>query len=157
MKQSDLARELDIGRSQVSKLVARGMPTDSREAAEAWRRQNLDPAKRDSARVIRKREPAATCDDRDGFDLTDERARLAHHQANIAALDEDVKRKVLIPAEQVRAKWQDMLASFRARLLALPTRVAASCVGLDEAQIEKAARELVHQALQELARGDGVR
>lgn len=92
----------------------------------------------------------------DGYDLTAERARLAHHQANIAALDEETKRKTLIPAEQVRTKWQDMLASFRARLLSLPTRIAASCVGLDESAIEKAARDLVHQSLDELSRGDGV-
>lgn len=90
------------------------------------------------------------------YDLVAERARLAHHQANIAALDEDVKRKTLIPAEQVKAKWQDMKASARARLLALPTRVAASCVGREEVEIERMAREIVNQALDEMARGDGV-
>lgn len=91
----------------------------------------------------------------EGYDLTAERARLAHHQANIAALDEDVKRKTLIPAEQVKSKWQDMQAAARARLLALPTRVAASCVGRDEIEIEREARDIVNQALEELARGDG--
>ena len=92
----------------------------------------------------------------DGYDLTTERARLAHHQANIAALDEEVKRKTLIPAEQVRSKWQDMLGSFRAHLLSMPTRVAVACVGRDEVMIEKSAREIVHQALDEMARGDGI-
>jgi terminase small subunit / prophage DNA-packing protein len=92
----------------------------------------------------------------DAYDLTTERARLAHHQANIAALDEDVKRKTLIPAELVKSKWQDMIASTRARLLSMPTRIAASCVGRDEVEIEHLAREIVNQSLDELARGNGV-
>lgn len=43
MKQIELCEALGLSKSQVSKLVARGMPTDSAEAAEAWRRQNLEP------------------------------------------------------------------------------------------------------------------
>lgn len=88
-------------------------------------------------------------------DLVAERARLAHHQANIAELQEAATRKTLIPADQVRAKWQDMTAAARARLLALPTRIASSCAGKEPADIEREARALVYQALEELARGDG--
>ena len=120
-----------------------------------WKTESLDAIREAYIRNLREHAAGRSSDD-STYDLTGERARLAHHQANIAALDEDVKRKTLIPAEQVRAKWQDMLASFRARLLALPTRIAASCVGLDEPSIERAARELVHQSLDELSRGNGV-
>lgn len=90
------------------------------------------------------------------FDLTAERARLSHHQANIAALDEEVKKKTLIPAEHVKARWSDMLAAFRARMLALPSRMASSCVGMTEAQIEREVRDGISLALDELTRGDGV-
>lgn len=90
------------------------------------------------------------------FDLTSERARLAHHQANIAALDEEVKRKTLIPAEQVKMRWQDLIASARAKLLSLPTKIAGTCYGKSERDIESASREIVTEALAELARGDGV-
>jgi len=43
--QSQLAGLLDLSRSAVSRLVARGMPTSSVEAAQAWRKANLDPAR----------------------------------------------------------------------------------------------------------------
>lgn len=107
------------------------------------------------AYLRRLREKAAGRSSDGEFDLTTERARLAHHQANIAALDEDVKRKTLIPADLVKQKWQDMQASARAKLLSLPTKVAASCVGLPEIQIEATARGIVNEALDELARGNG--
>lgn len=89
------------------------------------------------------------------FDLTAERARLAHHQANIAALDEEVKRKTLIPAELVKSKWADLVSSFRAKMLSLPTKIAGACVGRDEVQIESESRQIVNQALEELSRGNG--
>lgn len=44
MKQSELCNALGLSKAQVSKLVARGMPTESAEAAEHWRRKNLDPS-----------------------------------------------------------------------------------------------------------------
>lgn len=46
MKQSELCNALGLSKAQVSKLVARGMPTDSAEAAEDWRRRNLEPMMR---------------------------------------------------------------------------------------------------------------
>lgn len=92
--------------------------------------------------------------DGNGYDLTAERARLSHHQANIAALDEDIKRGTLIPADQVKAKWIDIKSSARAKLISLPTKVASSCAGKSEADIESVAREIIYQALDEMARGD---
>ena len=43
MKQSELCKALELSKAQVSKLVRRGMPTDSAEAAKDWRRRNLEP------------------------------------------------------------------------------------------------------------------
>lgn len=43
MKQNELCEALGLSKGQVSKLVARGMPTDTVEAAEDWRRRNLEP------------------------------------------------------------------------------------------------------------------
>jgi len=94
--------------------------------------------------------------DGQSYDLTAERARLAHHQANIASLDEEVKRKSLIPAETVKSKWGDLVASFRAKMLSLPTKIAGTCVGLSDIEVEAAARGIVYQALDELSRGNGV-
>ncbi|HAG75160.1 MAG TPA: hypothetical protein DCL53_06840 [Thauera sp.] len=137
----------------------------SRETINAWQRDGFPVAKRggsnvpseyDSADCIRwfvARELSAGRSSDNEHDLTAERARLAHHQANIAALDESRKRGELIPADQVKEKWLSMIGAARSRLLALPTRIASTCVGHGEIEIEREARALVHEALSELARG----
>ncbi|QXP94361.1 hypothetical protein [Methylococcus capsulatus] len=58
------------------------------------------------------------------YDLEAERARLAHHQANLAALEERTKRAELIPADVVTAEWCNQAANIRAKLLNLPGRGA---------------------------------
>lgn len=59
MKQIELCEALGLSRAQVSKLVARGMPTDSVEAAEAWRQRNLDPMMKISHAARKARAAAA--------------------------------------------------------------------------------------------------
>lgn len=90
------------------------------------------------------------------FDYNAEKARLTYHQANISALDEETKRKTLIPAEVVKEHWESMAANTRAKLLNLPGRLAVAVTGSDTLQdAEKAARELIHEALNELS-GNGI-
>lgn len=84
------------------------------------------------------------------YDKQVEHARLLHHQANIAALDEDVKRKTLIPEQVVLERWQGILANVRARLLAIPSQLAATCADSPRQDVEQKAADLVHQALDEL-------
>lgn len=91
------------------------------------------------------------------YDYGAERSRLTHHQANIAALDEEVKRGRLIPVEEVRQYWQGLLASARARLIGLPVRLASSCSGRGSIELETEARRIVYESMDELASGnDGV-
>lgn len=86
--------------------------------------------------------------------LEHERARLTHHQANLAAMDEDVKRGELIPADVVKDRWCTLAANVRAKLLNLPGRGAVAVAGLSTVQeIEKELRTLVYEALRELAAG----
>lgn len=85
------------------------------------------------------------------YDLTEERARLAHHQANIAALDEKVKEKTLIPADIVVTRWQDILTNVRAKVLSIPTQLAATCAESPRQVVEKKATQLVKTALDELS------
>ena len=51
--QTDLARMLGIAKSAVSAQVRRGMPTTSLEAAQAWRREHIDPARKKGSRLDR--------------------------------------------------------------------------------------------------------
>jgi hypothetical protein len=63
--QNHLAELLDLSRSAVSRLAARGMPTSSVEAAQAWRKANLDPARTKGNRCdeYRRGRPAAPASD----------------------------------------------------------------------------------------------
>jgi len=45
MQQKELAQLVDISTAMVSRLVKRGMPTDSLERAERWRRRHLEPGR----------------------------------------------------------------------------------------------------------------
>lgn len=86
------------------------------------------------------------------YDYDAERARLTHHQANIAALDEAKRRGELIPADDVAREWADMVGRCRSKLLALPARLsthAMTCATVREC--EDFARGEVHAALDELA------
>ena len=81
-----------------------------------------------------------------------ERARLTHHQANLAEIEEATMRRELIPAEDVAREWADMVGRARAKLLGLPPRLAAhamTCATVREA--EEFARAEVYAALSELA------
>jgi len=91
--------------------------------------------------------------DADGivYDEKLERARLLHHQANIAALDEAVKQKKLIPADVVLDRWDQIGGNVRAKLLSLPTQLAATCAGLPRDEIEEKAADLIRQALDDLS------
>jgi|GEM_PF-5479496 len=88
------------------------------------------------------------------YDYEGERARLTHHQANVASLDEQTKTGKLIPAELVLSTWTNKVSDARAKLLALPTRIASACAGRSAPDIEIESRKIVYEALHELAAGD---
>ena len=45
MQQNELAKLLDISTAMVSRLAKRGMPTDTVERAERWRKRHLEPGR----------------------------------------------------------------------------------------------------------------
>jgi len=87
------------------------------------------------------------------FDYDVEKARLTHHQANIAGLEEEIKRKNLIPADAVQTHWESMIGNMRGKLLNLPGRLASKVVGTDTLQdAEREAMLLIREALEEVAK-----
>ena len=86
------------------------------------------------------------------LDVTEQNARLLFHRANNEAMKEQERSGELIPAEAVMLGWHDHVFAVRARLLALPTKIAPEVLHLSTLrEIESAARELVYEALDELA------
>ena len=89
-----------------------------------------------------------------GPDLVFERARLAKEQADEKQMSNEVMRGALLPA----ADWLEMTtAAFgrvRLRLLALPSKMAPSLLGLKKHRdAERIVKEHIYEALDELASG----
>ncbi len=58
MNQTDLASKLGLSKGTVSQQVKRGMPTTTVEAAQAWRKANIDPARKKGQRADQHRQAA---------------------------------------------------------------------------------------------------
>lgn len=86
------------------------------------------------------------------YDIVEERARLAHHQANKTSLEEDVLKGDLIPAEEVLKSWEKMVSSFRAKMLSMPTKTSHLLVNVKEFdEVEVILKTHVYEALKELS------
>ena len=86
------------------------------------------------------------------YDLEQERARLAHHQANNEALKELVMKKALIPADEVKAGWITLVTRFKAKMLSIPSKMAHQVAQTsDHHEIEQLLRVGINEALTELA------
>jgi phage terminase Nu1 subunit (DNA packaging protein) len=84
-----------------------------------------------------------------------ERARLLKAQADKTELEVKAMNGELIAADEVESLWSGLVASFRARLLALPVRCAHKVMSLKTYQeIESVLRAHVFEALSELSRYD---
>ena len=85
-------------------------------------------------------------------DLTKERALLAREQRKKATLERKKLEDELVPAELVEMTWSAMIGAMRARMLALPSRMAPVVAGMTNTfDIEAAIRDEVYVALDELA------
>ena len=88
--------------------------------------------------------------DADSFDLTAERARLAHHQANRAELEANLLAGSLIQIEAVADVVGEEYANARSRLLAIPSRAAPQVIGLSIVAVKALLDDMIFEALDEL-------
>jgi phage terminase Nu1 subunit (DNA packaging protein) len=85
------------------------------------------------------------------LELNAERARLAHHQANKAELDERETRGELVRAEDVTRAVSDAFRRVRARMLSMPTKLTPVVLGsTDAVEVKDAIEAGVLEALAEL-------
>lgn len=90
-----------------------------------------------------------------GLDLNSERARLSHHQANLAALNEQEARGDLLRAGDVAKAVDQVFGAVRARLLSLPAKLTPVILGsTDRVEVQDALEAGVVEALDELTRLD---
>lgn len=127
MTMTDLAEALDLSKGQVSKLAARGMPTDSIETARAWRAQNLHPSWSSEARgeggpsVGGGTAPS---------DFWASKARKEAAQAELAEIELARAKHGLCEVDRVHRALFAAHRMLRDQLLAVPNRLAAQLVGL---------------------------
>jgi hypothetical protein len=90
----------------------------------------------------------------ESLDLNHERAKLAVLQQEKLQLEISELRGDLVRASAVEGRWQDILATTRAKLLALPSKLAVAIAPPDRIQVaQDRAQALIHEALSELAAG----
>lgn len=84
-----------------------------------------------------------------------ERVRLARARARKAELEIATLERSLLPFDQVVQAWQQLVAAFRARCLALPSKLAPRLTVMNaRTEIQAALTAAVREALEELARFD---
>ncbi len=89
-------------------------------------------------------------------DLEAEKTRLTKAQADKTELEVAALEGKLIPFEDYERELGDLVMSARAKLLALPGKLAMAAMGAASIQeAELAAKKLIYEALNELAAGAG--
>ena len=108
---------------------------------------SLDFARLSYLRWLRERSSSKS-----NSDINNERARLVHHQANLAALEEETRRSKLIPADEINSEWAEMTSIMRAKITSIPKQVATVGCGItDYNEMEALVKKLVNDVLDELA------
>ena len=89
------------------------------------------------------------------YKLEAERARLTHHQANKTALEESALKGSLLDADEVKERWSGAVMRMRAKLLALPQKLATKAIAATSVKaIEQEAKKEIFAALEELSHGE---
>jgi len=142
-----IAKALNLTTRRVHQLKAEGLPTVGRGQYElgpcmAWYIRYLQNA-------LEKRGPNVNPDTPD---LLAEKTRLAREQGDKLAIENSIKRGELVYVSDVVQTWADHIASARAKLLAMPTKLAPQLVSQSNANvIATRIREEIDAALDELS------
>jgi len=83
--------------------------------------------------------------------LTEERARLAKAQADLAILEYQKAKNKLVDAEDVERIWLAMGLACRSRLLAIPVKLAPLLEGKSKAECKMILENNIYEALNELS------
>lgn len=140
--QNQIAKHLDMSVTALKKMLESvDLPTQG---------CSLDTARIAYIRKLRK-VAAGRASENGDYDLTEERAKLAHFQAEKTELETEVLRGKLIPADEVLDQWEKLAASFRAKMLSLPIKAGHQLVNLQEySDIEDVLKSHIYDALNEL-------
>ena len=133
MSQAALGRSLDLSPPAITKLKKLGMPVDSVEGAQAWRRARQNIAQRKPAPSAAPAAPPAQPDAPvDGETHDKARTRREIAEANLAELKLAELRGELVRVADVRMAAAREDASLREALLQLPARLAPQLAAMSD-------------------------
>ena len=148
--QREVAEHLDLSTKRISELIRDGILPSKMGRSPL----NLDVCR--IAYISYLRKLGGYNKRSGGGDIAEEKTRLTKAQADKAELEVSDLEGQLIPAQLVQDTWTDFVANARAKLLALPSKIAHQVIALDKyAEAELLIKENVHDALSELAE-DGI-
>lgn len=154
MQQKELADALGISPTMVSKLVKRGMPATSLEAAQRWRRRHLEPARMKNARMnaglsafaagllpspTDEEDPDAepNAAEADSAEYRAARAQRERTMADRAQLELQRLRGTLVDVAEVSRVGFTFFRMLRDNMEAVPLRIGAQLAAMtDQQQVE---------------------
>jgi hypothetical protein len=144
---NSLSIELGIDRRTLSKKLADLRPDDEGIEGGKTRRWHLAHALKHLQAVDR-----ATA--AEGQSVLAGRARLVRARARRAELEVAALERDLLPFDEVVQAWEMLVAAFRAKCLALPSKLAPRLAMSETREIQAALTAAVREALEELSRFD---
>lgn len=150
MTMTALGEALDLSKGQVSKLAAKGMPTDSVEAARAWRAQNLRPEWSKEAREGNAT-PAGGAEAGSSTEYWRAKTRKEAAQAELAELELAREKQALCEVERVHRALYAAHRMLRDQLLSVPNRLAAQVIGLSPQAAAELMRGEIRRCLDEFS------
>jgi hypothetical protein len=152
MQQLELAQALGIHPSVVTRDKARGMPVDSLQAAQDWRRLNVRPRIKmgDGPPSAPSAPPPPAAEGGEG-DYWQSRSRREKAEADMAELKLAEQLGQLVRADAVRSAWAKRTAGMREALLQIPSRLSAVLAAeSSQARCHDALQQELHAVLQQL-------
>ena len=149
--QKDVAEHLDLSTKRISELIRDGILPSKLGRSPL----NIDVCRIAYISYLRK---LGGYNKRSGSgDIAEEKTRLTKAQADKAELEVSSLEGELIPAQLVQDTWADFVASIRAKLLGLPSKVAHQVLIAENYQdAELIIKDQVYEALDELAESNGI-
>jgi len=144
----EIALHLDLSQSRVNQLLKEGILSKAR---------GQDAFDFDNCRVqyIRYMRDSAF-GEQNNASLNDVKIKLVQAQGEKAELEAKLLKGRLVPTEEVQDYWIDFVSNCKAKLLALPGKLAHRIQGAeDHNEIEEILTADVHEALMELSQ-DGI-
>ena len=138
-----IARFLDVSERRVRQLRDEKVIAEIRPGL-----YDLTDTNRRYINYLRKRNPESE----EAIDYNTERAKLVRAKRKNEEYELQLKENRLHASEDIEAVMKDMLVNFKARLMAIPAKLApVLCRKTDRAEIFKLLKEHIDEALQELS------